>query len=159
MIETTTMGTTTKDSTKGDDHEAHSKWTTGLCGCREDFKNCLITCFCPCITFGRNAEIIDKNVISCGCSGLVLFALSYVGVPCLYSFPYRRKLRAQYSLPAEPCSDFWVHCCCLHCALCQEYRELKNRGLDPSLGWEANAEKMYKGGAMAPPAVPQDMPR
>ncbi|WZZ60171.1 hypothetical protein YC2023_060278 [Brassica napus] len=29
----------------------------------------------------------------------------------------------------------WItHCFCEYCALCQEYRELKNRGLDPSIG-------------------------
>ncbi|KAK6921142.1 PLAC8 motif-containing protein [Dillenia turbinata] len=36
-------------------------WTTGLCGCCEDPANCLITCCCPCITFGQNVEIIDRG--------------------------------------------------------------------------------------------------
>ncbi|XP_058009908.1 cell number regulator 2 isoform X1 [Hevea brasiliensis] len=162
MIETTTGRTTTEEPTTGDEQvhfETHSKWTTGLCGCCEDPSNCLVTTFCPCITFGRNAEIIDKNAVSCACSGLVFMVLSYVGVPCLYSFTYRSKLRGQHSLPEHPCADCCVHCWCLHCALCQEYRELKNRGLDPSIGWAANAERMNKVGAMAPPVVEQGMPR
>ncbi|GJR70011.1 cell number regulator 10 [Tanacetum coccineum] len=33
-------------------------------------------------------------------------------------------------LADEPCNDFILHCCCELCALCQEYRELKNRGFD-----------------------------
>ncbi|KAL6281569.1 hypothetical protein ACE6H2_018450 [Prunus campanulata] len=37
------------------------QWTTGLCGCFEDPSNCLMTCCCPCVTFGQNAEIIDKG--------------------------------------------------------------------------------------------------
>ncbi|KAI6683374.1 hypothetical protein NL676_029287 [Syzygium grande] len=37
------------------------QWTTGLCGCFEDPSNCVITCCCPCITFGQNAEIIDRG--------------------------------------------------------------------------------------------------
>nr|POE81921.1 protein plant cadmium resistance 3 [Quercus suber] len=34
-------------------------WSTGLCDCCEDFPNCCITWLCPCITFGRIAEIVD----------------------------------------------------------------------------------------------------
>ncbi|KAH0692204.1 hypothetical protein KY285_019301 [Solanum tuberosum] len=36
-------------------------WSTGLCDCMSDPKNCCITLWCPCITFGRVAEIIDKG--------------------------------------------------------------------------------------------------
>ncbi|KAM4116955.1 hypothetical protein ACB094_02G089100 [Castanea mollissima] len=44
---------------------------------------------------------------------------------------YRRKLRAKFGLPAEPCGDCCVHFCCESCA----HAELKNRGLDPSIGF------------------------
>ena len=37
-------------------------------------------------------------------------------------------------LADEPCDDCCVHLCCEACALCQEYRELKARGFDMSLG-------------------------
>jgi Cys-rich protein (TIGR01571 family) len=40
----------------------------------------------------------------------------------------------QYMLKENPCWDWCVHLFCLHCALCQEYRELKNRGFDVSAG-------------------------
>ncbi|KAJ9187302.1 hypothetical protein P3X46_002775 [Hevea brasiliensis] len=136
-----------------------STWSTGLCGCCEDPCVCLITWCFPCITFGQNVEIIDKKATSCACAGLIFCALYFVGVPCLYSFTYRSKLRSNYSLPGEACGDCCIHWCCLHCAICQEYRELKNRGLDPSKGWVPNAEKMNKGEAMAPPVVAQGMPR
>ena len=53
---------------------------------------------------------------------------------CIYTCTYRAKLRAHYSLPPKPGPDICVHCCCFFCALCQEYRELKNRGLDPEGG-------------------------
>jgi len=43
-------------------------------------------------------------------------------------------MRAQYDLPEAPCMDCLVHFCCEACALCQEYRELKNRGFDLSIG-------------------------
>ncbi|XP_015578875.2 protein PLANT CADMIUM RESISTANCE 12 isoform X1 [Ricinus communis] len=113
---------------------AMEKWTTGLCGCFEDPWNCIKTCLCPCVTFGQNAEILDRNGTSCFCGGLLLYLLSCVGCPCIYSFSFRTKLRQQFSLPKEPCGDFLVHCCCPSCAICQEYRELKNRGINPSKG-------------------------
>ncbi|KAI8538189.1 hypothetical protein RHMOL_Rhmol09G0083000 [Rhododendron molle] len=36
-------------------------WSTGLCDCFDDVNNCCLTCWCPCITFGRIAEIVDKG--------------------------------------------------------------------------------------------------
>lgn len=65
-----------------------------------------------------------------------LYALIFCvsGCSCLYSCFYRTKLRSQYSLPEGPCPDCLVHCCCESCALCQEYRELKNRGFDMDIG-------------------------
>ncbi|XP_010031861.1 cell number regulator 10 [Eucalyptus grandis] len=127
------------------------QWTTGLCGCFEDSSNCFITCCCPCITFGQNAEIIDRGATSCGANGIIYYLLAQVGVVCLYTCSYRAKLRGLHSLQEDPCADCLVHWCCMHCALCQEYRELKNRGFDPSIGWVANAQKMNQGAATMPP--------
>ena len=70
-------------------------------------------------------------------AGAIYCALLHAGVcllHCLYSCSYRRKLRAAYGLPAEPCADGCVHCFCEPCALSQMYRELKNRGADPADG-------------------------
>ncbi|KAH7528779.1 hypothetical protein FEM48_Zijuj05G0108300 [Ziziphus jujuba var. spinosa] len=47
----------------------------------------------------------------------------------------------------------------LLCSGDQEYRELKNRGIDPSAGWKANAEKMKQSGASAPPHIAPGMRR
>ncbi|KAL4346981.1 hypothetical protein GQ457_17G027420 [Hibiscus cannabinus] len=41
-----------------------NEWFTGLCSCSEDFSSCFPTCCCPCITFGQNAEIIDRGTTS-----------------------------------------------------------------------------------------------
>ncbi|OMP11948.1 hypothetical protein COLO4_03577 [Corchorus olitorius] len=67
----------------------------------------------------------------------------------LYSCFYRNKLRKQYNLVGGGCGDCLRHCCCETCALTQEYRELKNRGFDLSIGWHANVER-NQGLAMAP---------
>lgn len=72
---------------------------------------------------------------ACTCGGAIYGTLlSLSGLACLYSCYYRSKLRAQYDLPEAPCMDCLVHFCCETCALCQEYRELKNRGFDLSIG-------------------------
>lgn len=72
---------------------------------------------------------------ACTCEGSIYGTLlALTGLSCLYSCYYRSKMRAQYDLPEAPCMDCFVHFCCETCALCQEYRELKNRGYDMSIG-------------------------
>nr|GEY00694.1 hypothetical protein [Tanacetum cinerariifolium] len=44
------------------------------------------------------------------------------------------------------------------CALCQEYRELKNRGFDMAIGWHGNMARQNQGVAM-PPFAPAEMKR
>ncbi|XP_042399109.1 protein PLANT CADMIUM RESISTANCE 2-like [Zingiber officinale] len=114
-----------------------SPWSTGLCDCYDDPQNCITTCFCPCVTFGQVAEIVDKGSCSCGANGalyaLIMFATG--GCACVYSCCYRSKLRAQYGLREEPCPDCLIHCCCCECcSLAQMYRELNRRGFDMSIG-------------------------
>ncbi|XP_058184317.1 protein PLANT CADMIUM RESISTANCE 2-like isoform X2 [Rhododendron vialii] len=126
-------------------------WSTGLCGCFEDVSNCCITCFCPCITFGQIAEIVDKGTQSCAISGVLYgLILHFTGCACLYSCFYRSKLRNQYALEESPCADCCTHFFCQYCALCQEYRELKNQGFDMSIGYEGNLEKKSREMSMAP---------
>ncbi|XP_073287739.1 protein PLANT CADMIUM RESISTANCE 2-like [Primulina huaijiensis] len=130
------------------------KWSTGLCDCCSDVRSCCMTCWCPCITFGQVAEIVNKGSPSCGISGGLYGLIGFAtGCCCIYSCFYRSKLRKQYLLPESPCNDFLVHCCCESCALCQEYRELQHRGFDMSLGWHGNVEKQSQGMAMTAPSV------
>nr|XP_023875815.1 protein PLANT CADMIUM RESISTANCE 3-like [Quercus suber] len=121
-------------------------WSTGLCDCCEDFPNCCITWLCPCITFGRIAEIVDGGSSSCAASRAVYTLISILtGCGCLYSCFYRSKLRQQYRLGKKPCGDCLVHWCCEPCALCQEYRELKSRGFDITIGWQGNVKQQTPG--------------
>ncbi|KAK7314521.1 hypothetical protein VNO77_33047 [Canavalia gladiata] len=129
------------------------KWTTGLYDCSEDPGNCCFTWCCPRFTFGRNVEIIDQGRTSPTIARLIFFALGCFGCASLYTYRFRSKLRALYNLPEEPCMDFCVHYWCSICAICQEYRELKNRGLDPSIGWKANEERMKRANQVSPPVV------
>ncbi|XVF43587.1 hypothetical protein PTKIN_Ptkin02bG0051500 [Pterospermum kingtungense] len=136
-------------------YSAESPWSSGLCDCFSDFSLCLQTTFCPCITFGRNADIIKKGSCSC-CENCLLYVLVHYFsggfLSILFGCWYRRKLREEYGLKSSPCHDFFVHCFCHYCALCQEYRELRNQGFDMKLGWKGNAEKQTRGVTMAPVA-------
>ncbi|XP_021293403.1 cell number regulator 2-like [Herrania umbratica] len=127
-------------------------WSTGLFDCFSDCSLCCQTTFCPCITFGRSAEIIMKGSSSCCENCLLYAAIQYLTgslFSILYGCYYRRKLRQQYGLKASPCHDYCVHCFCHYCALCQEYRELRNQGFDMKIGWNANVDR---GVTMAPVA-------
>ncbi|KAG5531454.1 hypothetical protein RHGRI_026166 [Rhododendron griersonianum] len=134
-------------------------WSTGLCDCFDDVHNCCLTCWCPCITFGRIAEIVDKGSSSCGTSGALYTLIACVtGCPFFFSCFYRAKMRQQYSLQDTPCGDCLLHCCCESCALCQEYRELTNRGFNLPVGWHGNVEKQKREVEMAP-SVEEGMSR
>ncbi|KAG7942071.1 hypothetical protein I3843_16G080800, partial [Carya illinoinensis] len=134
------------------------QWSTGLCDCFDDPSNCCVTYCCPCITFGRIAEIVDRGQTSCVSASRIYVALASIGCACLYTCTYRTKLRGVYSLQEDPCADCCVHFWCTHCALCQEYRELKNRGFNPAIGWIANADRM-DGATTTPPFVGTGMTR
>ncbi|KAJ0763620.1 putative PLAC8 motif-containing protein [Helianthus annuus] len=101
----------------------------------------------------------DVYVLACGVHGTlyaIIEALTCCG--CLYSCVYRTKMRSQYGLKESPCNDCLVHFCCERCALCQEYRELKHRGFDISIGWHGNMERQNYGVQM-PPMAPTGMDR
>ncbi|KAD2804195.1 hypothetical protein R6Q59_030284 [Mikania micrantha] len=134
-------------------------WSSSLCACCSDVPNCCLTCWCPCITFGQIAEIVDKGNTSCGVHG-VLYALieAFTCCGCMYSCVYRTKMRTQYGLRESPCNDCLVHFCCERCALCQEYRELKYRGFDMSIGWQSNMERQNYG-VQIPPMAQSGMHR
>ncbi|XP_021760002.1 cell number regulator 9-like [Chenopodium quinoa] len=134
------------------------EFSSGLCDCFSDCSLCCMTCWCPCITFGRIAEIVDKGSSSCGVSG-ALYSLLLVLTGCqwIYSCTYRSKLKAQLGMPENSCGDCCTHFWCEACALCQEYRELQHRGYDLALGWQGNEERKNQG--MVPPSMAGGMTR
>ncbi|XP_076947208.1 protein PLANT CADMIUM RESISTANCE 2-like [Bidens hawaiensis] len=137
-----------------------SKWSSGLCDCTSDMSNCCMTCWCPCITFGQIAEIVDKGTTSCPVYGTIYsILLLLVGFQWVFSCLYRSRMRQQYMLPKEPCNDCLIHYCCEQCALCQEYRELKHRGYNMLIGWHGNMEKQPQQAVMTPPYAQEGMKR
>ncbi|CAO2817213.1 unnamed protein product [Amaranthus hypochondriacus] len=143
----------------GPNQPSSGEFSTDLCDCCSDASVCCLTCFCPCITFGRIAEIVDEGSSSCEGSGaLYLLIRMFTSCHWIYSCTYRSKMKAQYGMPEDSCADCCTHFWCESCALCQEYRELQQRGYDPALGWQGNMEKKAKGGSV-PPSMPGGMIR
>ncbi|XP_076885327.1 protein PLANT CADMIUM RESISTANCE 2-like [Bidens hawaiensis] len=137
-----------------------SQWSSGLCDCTSDISTCCLTWWCPCVTFGRIAEIVDRGATSCPVHGAIYAILIALAVfPWLYSCMYRSRMRRRYMLPAEPCNDCCLHYFCEQCALCQEYRELKHRGFNMSIGWHGSPESQQQLAVMAPPFAPTEMKR
>ncbi|CAA7043862.1 unnamed protein product [Microthlaspi erraticum] len=134
-----------------------SPWRTGLFDCQEDQTNAVITAFLPCVTFGQIAEVMDEGELTCPLGGFIYLLM----MPALCSqwvmgSKYREKIRRKFNLVEAPYSDCVTHVLCPCCSLCQEYRELKARSLDPSLGWNgilAQRQGQYEGEApsFAPP--------
>ncbi|KAK6127712.1 hypothetical protein DH2020_038552 [Rehmannia glutinosa] len=120
-------------------------WKTDLFDCMRDPQNAIITLFFPCVTFGQIAEILDTGNTSCGTSGMLYGLIACcIAMPCIMSCTYRSKMRSRFGLIESPAPDWLVHCFCEHCALCQEYRELQERGVDPAIGWLGNVAKQQQ---------------
>ncbi|XP_030444365.1 protein PLANT CADMIUM RESISTANCE 2-like [Syzygium oleosum] len=143
----------------------YAAWSTGLCDCFSQFDRFCISFWCPCVTFGQISEIVDRGASSCGINGAIYFLIAWVtGCACCYSCFYRQKMRKQYRIIGSSAEDFVLHCLCEPCALTQEYRELQNRGFNPSLGWFESVERQNHEVAMAPmppvaPVVEEGMKR
>ncbi|KAI3463766.1 hypothetical protein Pfo_020429 [Paulownia fortunei] len=129
-------------------------WKNHLFDCMKDPQNAIITALFPCLTFGQIAEIVDSGSTSCGTSGMLYGLIACcIAMPCIMSCTYRSKMRSRFGLIESPAPDWVVHCFCECCALCQEYRELQERGLDPSIGWLGNVARLRQQQqfAMIPP--------
>ncbi|KAF8400821.1 hypothetical protein HHK36_014123 [Tetracentron sinense] len=105
----------------------------------------LITTIAPCITFGQIAEILDNGSTGCVTGGMLYLALTVMICHWNIGSRYRRRLRIAFKISETPVSDRIAHFYFPLCALCQEFRELKSRGLDPFLGYQgAIAQRQHE---------------
>ncbi|XP_061351113.1 protein PLANT CADMIUM RESISTANCE 10 [Gastrolobium bilobum] len=127
-------------------NQMQAQWSSGICACCDDMQSCCIGCLCPCFVFGKNAEFLGSGTFLGSCvTHFILWSLVntacclltdglFFGLPgCLvscYACGYRRTLRSKYNLPEAPCGDFVTHFFCHLCAICQEYREIRERAGD-----------------------------
>ncbi|KAI4376302.1 hypothetical protein MLD38_014082 [Melastoma candidum] len=119
-------------------------WRSGLFDCCQHPVNAIITTVAPCITFGQIAEILDNGSTSCG-TGACLCLLYLLVCNWCIGFRYRRRMRAAFQIAESPVTDLTAHILCCFCALCQEFRELKYRGLDPFRGYQRLTTKILQG--------------
>ncbi len=54
-------------------------------------------------------------------------AIAYVLTVGYVGGTMRRRFRAKYGLPEEPCSDYFVYALCERCAIAEEAREWRKR--------------------------------
>ncbi|KZV58192.1 golgin candidate 5 [Dorcoceras hygrometricum] len=136
-------------------------WSTQLFDCHLDQTNAIITAFLPCVTFGQIAEVLDEGELTCSMGTFIyLLMMPALCSQWLMGSKYRNKLRTRYNLVEAPYQDAISHFFCAYCSLCQEYRELKIRGLDPSQGWNgirAQMEMQHRNQTMNNPPPVQNM--
>jgi len=106
-----------------------NQWATGLFDCFGDMSSCCcVYCCAPC-AYGQIVSIMNTGQTGgmCGdCGSCCIFTL-LGGFAFIVTCSTRKQIRAKYNLPEEPCNDCLVHCFCLPCALCQEFREVKKQ--------------------------------
>lgn len=130
------------------------KWTSGLCGCCYDVHTCCWTLWCPCVQIGRNTELITDGETDCVTSACLWYSLQLLTAGACGWLPLwrvRATLRRRYALPGSACHDALATFCCWPCSVCQEARELKNRGWNPDHGYTRNME-VFQARGHAPPA-------
>lgn len=126
-------------------------WSTGLFDCHLDQTNATMTSFLPCVTFGQIAEVEDAGEMTCPLGSFIyLLMMPAVCSQWIMGSKYRTKLRERYNLVEAPYSDVVSHIFCPFCSLCQEFRELRIRGLDPALGWNGIVAQHQYGNQQAP---------
>ncbi|KAL8458303.1 hypothetical protein ACS0TY_035140 [Phlomoides rotata] len=117
-------------------------WDSGLFDCHLDQTNAVMTALLPCVTFGQIAEVLDAtepspgSLLTCPFGSLLYMLSMTLCANGLIGSTYRKKLRNRYGLVEAPYGDMMSHLFCPCCSLCQEFRELKKRDLDPALGWK-----------------------
>nr|GMC78194.1 protein PLANT CADMIUM RESISTANCE 8 [Ipomoea batatas] len=137
-------------------------WSTGLFDCHEDQTNAFMTAILPCVTFGQISEILDTGEMTCPLGSFIyLLMMPALCSQWIMGSKYRTKLRQRYNLVEAPYSDIVSHIFCPCCSLCQEFRELRIRGLDPAKGWNGilaeQQAAQYENQQMNNPPPPQSM--
>ncbi|CAF1376968.1 unnamed protein product [Didymodactylos carnosus] len=97
-----------------------------LFGCCNNTAICCYGCFCTACLFAQNAKQIDESAPCPQCCAYC--ALSFCWLCWVVHKPKRELLRKRYQL-VEQQTDLFATCCCGPCAVCQEAKEIKDRGL------------------------------
>jgi len=100
--------------------------------CCTPVSSCCLSCWCPCIIFGRTAHrrknqgSLDTHSAFNG-SCLAFCGLSCLGISFVLPMLSRGDMRAKYQLKGNACADCLCACCCQPCDLTQQDKEAQYR--------------------------------
>uniref|UniRef100_A0A7N0RBK2 MCAfunc domain-containing protein n=1 Tax=Kalanchoe fedtschenkoi TaxID=63787 RepID=A0A7N0RBK2_KALFE len=106
------------------------EWHSDLLGCFAEPYLCFSTLFCPCATFSKIATVATHGHMSSAQACNELMAYSLILSCCCYTCCIRGKLRKMLNIKGGLIDDFLSHLMCCCCALVQEWREVKIRGVE-----------------------------
>ncbi|KAL6887415.1 PLAC8 domain-containing protein [Trichoderma longibrachiatum] len=116
-----------QEETKGNE----STWTQGLFDCCSPAGLCCLTCFLPCVTYGKAQHRMKHgsldNYSCCNASCIVYALLAHCGLGCIPTTMQRGEIREKYSLEGRCFGDFCKSCWCNCCTLMQHEKELEQR--------------------------------
>ena len=99
-----------------------ASWSSSFFGCFNPIDTCLVTCCCPCITFGKthhrlnkDGDLVGYSAVNASCLGW--WAVSCFGLHCIPSLLQRGDIRerAQPNLSGNFVTDFlkvWLSILC-----------------------------------------------
>ena len=113
------------------DASASHEWTTSLCGCSEDCGSTFDIVICPYCAVCRQMEAVDGK--SDGCHLGACAAILFLGPPAalILNFLNRRNISEKYGIGENVCVSCIIAFMFTSCGLCQQHRELTNRGVWP----------------------------
>jgi len=134
-------------------------WNSDIFHCFGDSNICCVSCFCPCIQYGRNIEAFNQKPCIYPC--LIFFFLNFlVGSSWIVSHATRGEIRAKYGINGSCLKDCCCHVWCRCCALAQEGREIKAR--NNFVAVPTQVVKAQQGGMIQPgmmrPGMPNQQP-
>ena len=92
-----------------------------LFGCFSDIFSCAVV---GCVPFGCSIIQSIAVVRATGESCIIPYCLPVL-LGCIGTAINRGDIREHLNISGNFCTDFSISCCCLPCAVCQEYREVK----------------------------------
>ncbi|KAF2873912.1 PLAC8 family-domain-containing protein [Massariosphaeria phaeospora] len=108
------------------------EWKNSGSSCCTPFGTCMLSCFCPCILYGRISHRTkhhgDLSGHSCANSSCAAFCgLACLGISFILPMIQRGEMRAKYHLKGNACGDCLCACCCTPCDLTQQDKEAAYR--------------------------------
>lgn len=103
-------------------------WTSGICDCFSDMSTCCLSCWCPCVQYGKNVEALTKQACAGPCVTFFCLQIMCFGSSWIVSHQTRVDLRAKFGIEGNCCADCCCHLWCRCCAIAQEAREIQKRG-------------------------------